>query len=294
MKRLLAYATATTGIATVLLTAAPAQAGGVTNPAQHPAPVTVTIDGQTYHDGLDTLPGYDDNACTAIPNVQYDFDANKIYYYDDDGNLLASAPWTEWSRISSYQTWQKQHQHSSTPPPPSKPSKPVSKPTSKAPTSSRTTATAASHHTAGSGSQSRSSHPAGGAAPSGSATSGGHGVAGSTGAAASSAGSTATSSASGSGSAAAVVAGGTSSSGAAAPAANAPASGAASTAVAAPVNAQKLAKVVRASIGHGAGNTRFAGVAILLTFLAAGLALLLATTVRRRAFGPRPGRGAHS
>ena len=50
-----------------------AHAQGITNPAEHPAPITVTIDGQTYHDGLDTLPGYDDEACTPIPNVQYDF-----------------------------------------------------------------------------------------------------------------------------------------------------------------------------------------------------------------------------
>ena len=52
---------------------APPRCQGVTNPADHPAPITVTIDGQTYHDGLDTLPGYDDYACTPIPNVQYDF-----------------------------------------------------------------------------------------------------------------------------------------------------------------------------------------------------------------------------
>ncbi len=39
--------------------------------------ITVTIDGQTYHDGLDTLPGYDDEACTPIPNVQYDFADNR-------------------------------------------------------------------------------------------------------------------------------------------------------------------------------------------------------------------------
>ena len=82
-----------------------AHATDITNPAEHPYPITVTIDGQTYHDGLDTLPGYDDYACTPIPDVQYDFADNEILYYDDNGNLLAKAPWTEWSRISSYQTW---------------------------------------------------------------------------------------------------------------------------------------------------------------------------------------------
>ncbi len=91
----------------------PAAAGAdttITNPAQHPYPITVTIEGQTYHDGEDTLPGYDDYLCTPIPDVQYDFADNEILYYDDQGNLLDTAPWTEWSRISSYQTWQQQQQ----------------------------------------------------------------------------------------------------------------------------------------------------------------------------------------
>lgn len=97
------------GISSLAIAVAPsASAGDVTNPAQHPYPITVTIDGQTYHDGLDTLPGYDDYACTPIPDVQYDFAGNQVLYYDDSGNLLATAPWTEWSRISSYKTWQAQ------------------------------------------------------------------------------------------------------------------------------------------------------------------------------------------
>ena len=87
-----------------------AHAQGVTNPAEHPAPITVTIDGQTYHDGLDTLPGYDDEACTPIPNVQYDFASDEIQYYGGDGDLLKTAHWTEWSRISSYETWKAQQQ----------------------------------------------------------------------------------------------------------------------------------------------------------------------------------------
>ena len=81
---------------------AAAHAQGVTNPAHHPAPVTVTIDGQTYHDGLDTLPGYDDEACTPIPNVQYDFASDQIQYYGSDGDAAQDRAWTEWSRISSY------------------------------------------------------------------------------------------------------------------------------------------------------------------------------------------------
>jgi hypothetical protein len=82
----------------------------ITNPALHPYPITVKIDGQTYNDGLDTLPGYDDYTCDAIPDVQYNFADNQIFYYDDQGDLLAVAPWTEWSRISSYQTWVAQQQ----------------------------------------------------------------------------------------------------------------------------------------------------------------------------------------
>jgi hypothetical protein len=113
-KRILAVAGAGTAVAGLVMIAAPgAWATDVTNPAQHPYPVTVTIDGQTYHDGQDTLPGYDDTACTAIPNVQYDFGSNEIDYYDDDGNLLKTAPWTEWSRISSYATWKAQQSGSS-------------------------------------------------------------------------------------------------------------------------------------------------------------------------------------
>ncbi len=84
--------------------------GDITNPAKHPYPVTVKIDGQTYNDGQDTLPGYDDLECTPIPGVQFDFASNQIQYYDGGGDLLATAKWTEWSRISSYDTWLKQQQ----------------------------------------------------------------------------------------------------------------------------------------------------------------------------------------
>jgi hypothetical protein len=105
------FAAAVVAVVIPLAIAATAQTAGatdITNPAQHPYPITVTIDGQTYHDGEDTLPGYDDYSCTAIPDVVYDFADNEILYYDDQGDLLATAPWTEWSRISSYQTWLKQ------------------------------------------------------------------------------------------------------------------------------------------------------------------------------------------
>jgi hypothetical protein len=91
-----------------------AHATDITNPAENPAPINVTIDGQTYRDGADTLPGYDDYACTPIPNVQYDFSNDQIQYYDGQGNLITTAHWTEWDRISSYQTWVDQ-QHAGTP-----------------------------------------------------------------------------------------------------------------------------------------------------------------------------------
>jgi hypothetical protein len=98
-----------------LLGAAPAaHATDITNPAEHPDPITLTIDGQTYRDGADTLPGYDDYACTPIPNVQYDFADDEIQYYDGQGDLIKTAHWTEWSRISSYQTWVSQ-QHDQSP-----------------------------------------------------------------------------------------------------------------------------------------------------------------------------------
>jgi hypothetical protein len=87
------------------LVLAPAAQAQITNPASHPFPVEITIDGQTYTDGRDTLPGYDDVACTPIPYVQYDFEENQIQYYDGDGKLVKTANWTEWARISSYDDW---------------------------------------------------------------------------------------------------------------------------------------------------------------------------------------------
>lgn len=111
----LAVAAAVVPLAIVAASPASAGAADITNPAEHPYPITVTIDGQTYHDGEDTLPGYDDYLCTPIPDVQYDFADDLILYYDNQGDLLATAPWTEWSRISSYQVWVSQQQAASNP-----------------------------------------------------------------------------------------------------------------------------------------------------------------------------------
>ncbi|MDA0185740.1 hypothetical protein OJ997_35880 [Solirubrobacter phytolaccae] len=99
-------ATAVLSAAALGLSLAPtAHAQTVTNPADHPFPVTVTIDGQTYTDGRDTLPGFDDIACTAIPYVSYDFGQNLVIYKDSDGQILDTAKWTEWSRTTTYQNW---------------------------------------------------------------------------------------------------------------------------------------------------------------------------------------------
>lgn len=73
----------------------------VTNPADNPHPITVTgDDGNTYVDGQDTLPGYDDEECTYIPGAYFDFAANRVRYADGQ-----SIPWTEWDRASGYQDW---------------------------------------------------------------------------------------------------------------------------------------------------------------------------------------------
>ena len=42
--------------------------------------------------------------------MQYDFASDEIQYYGGDGDLLKTAHWTEWSRISSYETWKAQQQ----------------------------------------------------------------------------------------------------------------------------------------------------------------------------------------
>mgnify|MGYP000328911735 FL=1 len=76
-------------------------ANAVTNPADNPAPITVQgDDGNTYHDGEDTLPGYDDEECTYIPGAWFDFANNRVHYAD--GQSIA---WTEWDRASGYREW---------------------------------------------------------------------------------------------------------------------------------------------------------------------------------------------
>ena len=130
-------------LAGALLAVTPAaQATDITNPADHPAPIILTIDGQDYRDGADTLPGYDDYACTPIPNVQYDFAENEIQYYDEQGDLVKTAHWTEWSRISSYETWVEQ-QRAASPPGSSTPSNADAAPAATSPTTTDSAATPA-------------------------------------------------------------------------------------------------------------------------------------------------------
>ena len=83
----------------------------VTNPADNPNPITVTgDDGNTYHDGADTLPGYDDEECTYIPGAYFDFANNRVRYADGQ-----SIHWTEWSRASGYTEWLASQNSVSTP-----------------------------------------------------------------------------------------------------------------------------------------------------------------------------------
>lgn len=73
----------------------------VTNPANNPHRIEVIgDDGATYVDGQDTLPGYDDEACTYIPGAYFDFASNRVYY---PGGVWI--PWTEWDRATGYQEW---------------------------------------------------------------------------------------------------------------------------------------------------------------------------------------------
>lgn len=100
MKRLLSAIAVTAVAAGVTLIAAPA-ANAVTNPADNPRKVTVQgSDGNTYIDGQDTLPGYDDYDCTYIPGAWFDFEKNRVYYAD--GSWI---PWTEWERATGYKEW---------------------------------------------------------------------------------------------------------------------------------------------------------------------------------------------
>lgn len=94
------------------LTVIPAwSALAVTNPADNPAPITVQgDDGNTYHDGADTLPGYDDEECTYIPGAYFDFAANRVRYADGQ-----SIHWTEWDRASGYREWLAAQNETTTP-----------------------------------------------------------------------------------------------------------------------------------------------------------------------------------
>lgn len=100
MKRIISTTIATAGLVLgSLALAQPAQA--ITNPADNPHPITVKgDDGKTYTDGEDTLPGYDDEACTYIPGASFDFENNKVRYADGQ-----SIPWTEWDRATGYKEW---------------------------------------------------------------------------------------------------------------------------------------------------------------------------------------------
>lgn len=100
MTRFVTGAIAASAAVAALLVAAPAYAD-VTNPANNPHKITVTgDDGKTYVDGQDTLPGFDDEACTYIPGAWFDFDNNRVRYADGQ-----SIPWTEWDRATGYQDW---------------------------------------------------------------------------------------------------------------------------------------------------------------------------------------------
>jgi hypothetical protein len=135
MKRLLATAAAVSvlGLPIAAVSLAPA-AHAITNPAANPNPITVKgDDGNTYTDGQDTLPGYDDEACTYIPGAWFDFENNRVHYADGQ-----SIKWTEWDRATGYAEWKAKQSK----PTASATAKPSSKPTAKA--SSRPTGKASS------------------------------------------------------------------------------------------------------------------------------------------------------
>lgn len=95
-------------LATAGMVMAPAAYASITNPANNPHRIVVQgDDGNTYVDGQDTLPGYDDIECTFIPGAWFDFDNNRVYYADGQ-----SIPWTEWDRIAGYDKWLKAKQAS--------------------------------------------------------------------------------------------------------------------------------------------------------------------------------------
>lgn len=280
--------------------ASAAYAADVTNPAQHPAPVTITIDGQTYHDGLDTLPGYDDYACTAIPNVQYDFAGNEIDYYDDDGNLKDSAHWTEWARITSYQTWLNQQAAASSSgaaPSPTAPHSTSAAPAAGSSASAATSSTPKSSRSSSShvssvkkSASASSENSAAERTPSRSVSVGGVAVIASS--AASSAAPSDHPSAASKGAAAAHSGSDPSSTPASAPE-EATTAAQVSSQPSAALAGQSLAAAVTSSIGSGAGDTRLAGLGILAVLAAVGICLLLGNFVSRQTFKRRM-TGTHS
>ena len=105
MKRISSTVAGTFGLALLLIGVAPVAHADVTNPADNPHKITVKgDDGQTYVDGQDTLPGYDDEECTYIPGAWLDFDNNLVHYADGQ-----TIPWTEWDRSTGYKEWLKDH-----------------------------------------------------------------------------------------------------------------------------------------------------------------------------------------
>lgn len=113
MRRIVSTLALTSGIAVAGILFAPVANADVSNPASNPAPITVTgDDGLTYTDGRDTLPGFDDEACTYIPGAYFDFQNNKVRYADGQ-----SIPWTEWSRATGYQAWVAKNSAAAVPPP---------------------------------------------------------------------------------------------------------------------------------------------------------------------------------
>jgi hypothetical protein len=101
MKRLTSTVTLAAMFAVAGVAAAVPAHAAVTNPADNPVPITVTgDDGNTYVDGQDTLPGFDDLARTYIPGAWFDFAGDRAHHADGQ-----SIPWTEWDRATGYEAW---------------------------------------------------------------------------------------------------------------------------------------------------------------------------------------------
>ena len=275
MKRHIALLTAGLGLsATALLTAPAAHATDITNPADNPAPITVTVGGQSYTDGQDTLPGYDDYACTIIPGVDYDYADNEIIYHTDTGTKTVH--WTEWDRIAGYQVWLKQQSGSST--------GGSGSTTSSGTSSSTSTSTSSSTRSTSSTTKKKTTKPSASAKPSTSASPGADVSA------------TASASESASTSASASESASPSESASARPrhhkhavAAVAPSPSPSEETATTVASDQQLASASTAA-GHGTGNTRLAGALILAAFAAGSIALLLGNAVRT-AIGRRSRRG---